>query len=141
MGNADQPVRIRIGQRLEQNALKQAEDRGARSDTDRQRQYADRGETDVASQSPRRVFQIATERIENGQRVHVVDLLSHQGRVAELSLRGRAGPGTRHPAGEVVLGLRSEMELDFLEPFSIPPSPPKELLPGHGVPTTPMPGS
>ena len=48
----DEPVRFREGERVEQHGIDDAEDRGARSDSERESRYRDGGEAGTLEQGP-----------------------------------------------------------------------------------------
>ena len=57
---ADERVRLRVGQRLEQHGVDDAEDRGVRADAEREREHGRERERGPAHQPPKRMAQIAS---------------------------------------------------------------------------------
>ena len=65
--DTDDPIGIRVRQRLEQDAVNEAEDRGVGADAERQREDRDRCKSRTLRQGSPAVTQVLEQRIEHGQ--------------------------------------------------------------------------
>ena len=95
VAQVDEPVAVAVGQRLEQHAADDAEDRRVGADAERQREDDDGGEAGAVSQRAQRVPEIGRDALEPGQSA----LVAHGfGRLREAAgreqrLRGAPRPG------------------------------------------------
>ncbi len=100
---------VPVGQRLEDDAVDDGEDRGGRADTEREGEDGDRGEAGALPQQPEPVAEVLEDVLEPRQAAPLADLLLDALDMAETP-RGRivrlAG---WHAGGEVGLGLKVEV--------------------------------
>jgi hypothetical protein len=108
------PARVRVGQRLEQDGIHRAEDRGRRADPERQRQHDGRGEAALHSEAPRGVPQIGEGGLEEVLPAVVADLLLDCRRTAEFQPCGAPCLVAREPPRQMRGRRPLEIVLHFV---------------------------
>ena len=110
----NQPVRVVIRQRLEENAAHHGEQRNVGADAERDDEDGDGGETRSAAESADTVAHIVQQRFEPGPAPGGARLVAHQRGIAE-GAHGRVAGFLRAHAGNKILGdLALEVEAQFV---------------------------
>ena len=108
-----QRVRVRIGQGLNQDSVHDAEDRGIRADTERQREHDRQNESGMGADQAHGMTRGAQRVFGERDGVHSVDLLADQRHVAQLPPRRGACRLRIHPAFDILLGRDIHVELQL----------------------------
>ena len=106
----DERLTIRVGQRLEQHAVDDAEDGRVGANAERHRHDDDHGETGIAAKGPDPVPHVLRDRFGDAREPRVPDVVLDPVHDAEGAHGGLAGRHRRHPGPDVLLGEHVEME-------------------------------
>jgi len=112
--DGDEPVDVRIGQRLDQHRLDHAENSGHRANRDGERDYGDGGDAGCPAPAAHAEAQIASDVPQPRKPVGVVRPIPRGGEVAESVARHARRFLGRHPAPDVLAGQRLEVETRLL---------------------------
>ena len=113
-------VRLLHGKRAEAERVHELENRRVGAGAERQGHYHNEREWRVLSQDPHAVAEVLPDRVQERNRVHLVDLLADPHRVPQLPLCRTAGFVRSHAAGDVVVDFVSEIILQLFRAFFIP---------------------
>jgi len=119
VGDSNQSLRVWVRQRIEYQRVDHAEDRGVRSDAQRQREHGDEGEARTSPQHPQAIPQILNERLDKSYSAHIVMSLLEQCDVSQLAARGPGGIVLGHPLADLSLGEQAQVRLDLVVEISI----------------------
>jgi hypothetical protein len=131
MLEAHELLRVRVRQRFDQHAIDHGEDGCVCAKAQRQRQHDGERECRIPAHPAQGVSEIAPQRVEQANGVHLVDLLANANGVPELAMRGAPCFTRRHPAAGVFFGFDVEVGLQLFGSLAIPVRPPKETAPAH----------
>ena len=109
----DQLVAALVGQRLEEHAVDDAEDRGVGADAERHRQDDDEREAWRLEERACPVAHVLHERLGGAHEPRVADVIFHTADVAERGDRRAARLIARHAGADVLVGLHVEVEAHF----------------------------
>ena len=127
----DQLLRIFHRQRPKAHRIQQLENRRVRADAERQRQDRDDGESGTEAKEARAILEIAPRAVEQGNRIHLIDVLADQGDVAEFAPCGVACVTRRHAARDVVVDFNREVRVELARALVVPACA-AEKPDGHG---------
>src|SRR6185436_19374071 len=114
-----EPVRLRVRQRFEQQAVDHREDGGIDAAADCQRDERDRREPRRLAQHAEPVTEIAPQHLEHGQAVHLVYLLADRRRIPEAAPCLPDGALARVAAGDQVVYVMIEVRLHLARAFGV----------------------
>ena len=137
LGDADQPVRVRVGKGAQQHAVDDREDRRVGADPERERDECRGGEAFVAPHGPQGESGICNERLQPVRGPGFPDPLPDGADAAERALGGAARLVGRHPTLDVLLGLDLDVGADLrLEIGVAAAEPPHDVSSSRGSPST-----
>ena len=110
---ANQPSGLFVGQRREQHRLDDAEHGGRATDAQAERGHHHAGKAGAAAELPEPVANILKAVLDPSDAVHLVEVLTHEGGVAEPTPRGDVGVVGRHALAEIALGEQVQVRVDL----------------------------
>jgi hypothetical protein len=108
------------GQRPQPHGVHQLEDRGVRARTQRERKDRHDRKCPVLEQQARTIAEVLPKRVDERQRVHLVDLFADAGGVSEFAVRGPCRFVEAHAPPHVVVHLVEQVILEFARPLVVP---------------------
>ena len=120
--DGDQPIRCRIGQRIEQDTVDHRKDRGVDADAERERGDGDQGEAAVLAQTPHRVLHVLAHIVRPGDCPHLAVGFLRLRDSAEVADRGEPRLLARQSSRHVVVGRFLEMARNLVVHGPIPAS-------------------
>src|SRR6476620_4877148 len=122
----DEPMGFRIWQRTQEHRVDEAEDRGVRSDAEREREHGDRREARALPKRAQRVSSVLQRALDQADAARVTALLAALIDAAKLTKRREPRVFGRHAGGQVRLNLTVEVIADFLVHFLFDAPAPQE---------------
>src|SRR4029079_5366522 len=119
------------GERPTRPAVDARETGGRRPDAESEQRRRGRGGAPAPAQLPPRVAQVEPGRLDQGDRVEVVDLFADARRVPQLAMGGATRLLRRHPAREVVVDLLREVGLQLARALVVPSAALEEASQAH----------
>ena len=110
----DQPGRVRVGERFEQDRLHEAEDRGVRADAEREREHRDGGPARRPAQQADALANVLGHCLERGEAPHLHLVFPDRRDVAELSKGRVARVVCRHAVADEPVREQCQVLLDLL---------------------------
>jgi hypothetical protein len=123
--------RIAHRERAQAHRVEELEDGRVGADAEREREDRHDREARIEAEEARAMLEVAPSAIEPADGVHLIDLLTHQGRVAQLAPGCVARLDGAHAAREVVVGLDGQMRVELARPLIVPAGAAKKARPGH----------
>ncbi len=118
-------------QGTQQRTIHDGEHSGVGADPDGQGQQRGHRKHRAAGQRPQSITHILKQRIEEGDGVHLIDLLSNRRTISQLAQRRCARFIRWKAAGDVFLRLNPNVGLDLFGPVPIPLRAPQEAPKAH----------
>jgi hypothetical protein len=125
------------GQGSHPDRVHQLEDRGVGAGAEREREDGDDREGRVLQQDAHAIPKVLPCAVDEPERIHVVDVLTDVGPVAEPQMGLSPRFVCRHAAGDVVVDLVGQVVLQLPGAFLVPARTAEEAGPGHDASTAP----
>jgi hypothetical protein len=109
----DQPFRVSVGQRSNEDRIYQAEDSGTSADAEGKCEHGGDGEPGIPAQSAQPIPRVLQKGIEPGKSALLAMSLSCLLRAAEMEQSLAAGFLVRQPGAYTVVGMERDVRFEF----------------------------
>jgi hypothetical protein len=136
LGHVHQTIRVFVRERLQQQRIDDAEQRGIRADSQRQRDHRREREAWITAEAAQSVAQILPSHVQEPDAIRLARLFEEQGSIPEAPCGVAASFRFRHAGSRIVPAPRLQVKIDLVIQFTLqlawPEQVPKSIGPRHG---------